>query len=395
MNSASPNLRKALRSWIPAFAGMMLALVSPTAAQPQAAPAPAAVDYGKQASWLCLPGRSDVCAAPLATAMLNRGGYGSVERTIAAADPPADCFYVYPTVSNDRGMNSDLVPDNSERGATQSQFARFAGVCRPFAPLYRQMTLSAVAAAATGADVTRPAMLAYADVRNAWRSYLRHHNNGRRFFLIGHSQGSLMLQQLIRQEIEGRPVAKQMVRAIIPGFNLLVPPGKRVGGTFASTPLCASPVDIHCAMSWVSFRDRNMPPSGAMFGYAPVPGMTVACTNPARPGSTAWEPLDSYWDTRFSLPVPGGPILWSTQGPPATPFVRTEGLVSARCVNDGPLGYLAVRTNADPGDRRTDRIYGEVGFLGMFVPGWGMHLADIAIAQGDLLREVEELTRRK
>ena len=378
---------KALPILLAAFAAV------PAVAQPQAAPAP--VDYGKEANWLCLPGRADVCSAPLATTALNPNGYGSVGRSTVAKDPPADCFYVYPTVSADRGMNSDLVPDNSERNATQSQFARFAGVCRTFAPVYRQMTLSAVTAAATGADVTRPAMLAYADVANAWRSYLRNHNKGRPFILIGHSQGSLMLQQLIKHEIEGKPVAKQMVRAILPGFNLFVPAGKRVGGTLASTPLCASPVETHCVMSWVSFRDGNVPPPGAMFGYAPVPGMTVACTNPALPGSTKWEPLDSYWNSRFSLPVPGGPIVWSTEGPPATPFVRTEGLVSARCINDGPLGYLSVRTNADPGDKRTDRIYGEVGILGMFVPGWGMHLADVAIAQGDLLREAEELTRSR
>ena len=38
-------------------------------------------------------------------------------------------------------------------------------------------------------------------------------------------------------------------------------------------------------------------------------------------------------------------------------------LVSARCVNDGPRGYLSIRTNADPRDKRTDRIGGEVGIL--------------------------------
>src|SRR4029079_4550230 len=102
-------------------------------------------------------------------------------------------------------MNSDLVVDASERGAAQVQFARFAGVCRTFAPIYRQMTLGAVAAAAAGADVTKPAMLAYADVANAWRTYLRQYNGGRPFVLIGHSQGSLMLQQLIKHEIEGKP----------------------------------------------------------------------------------------------------------------------------------------------------------------------------------------------
>ena len=121
--------------------------------------------------------------------------------------------------------------------------------------------------------------------------------------------------------------------------------------------------------------------------------MTVACVNPARAGASGWEPLDSYWFTRSTLPVPGGPIAWSSEGRPPSPYVRTQGLVSGRCVNDGPRGYLSIRTNADPKDKRTDRIGGEVGLFGMFLPGWGMHLADIAATQGDLLRAVEEISR--
>ena len=369
-----------------------LAAAAPASTQP-AAPAP--VDYSKATNWLCLPGQSDICSTPLETAALNPDGYGSVGQSPVVSNAPIDCFYVYPTVSRDQGMNSDLIVDNSERNAVQVQFARFAGVCRTFAPIYRQMTIGAVAAVAAGADVTRPAMFAYGDVLNAWRTYLARYNKGRPFVLVGHSQGSLMLQELIKHEIEGKPVAKQMRLAILPGYNLYVPQGKRAGGTLKSTPTCGSPVETGCVMSWVSFREKNVPPAGAIFGNAPAPGMTVACTNPARPGSTAWERLDSYWSARFSLPVPGGPITWSTEGAPPTPFLRTEGLVSARCVNDGQRGYLSIRTNVDPKDKRTDRVYGEVGFLGMFVPGWGMHLADIAEAQGDLIRRVEELGRAK
>jgi len=373
----------------------LMPLAALAAAAPVAAQAPAAAPgYSKTTTWLCLPDRSDVCSTPLPTTALNPNGYGSVGRSTVAKDPPIDCFYVYPTVSRDSGMNSDLLVDGSERGATKVQFARFAGVCRTYAPIYRQMTLAAVTAAATGADVTQYASLAYTDVSSAWREYLARYNKGRPFVLIGHSQGSLMLQQLIRHEIEGKPVARQMKLAILPGYNLLVPLGRRVGGTLKSTPICGSTGETGCVMSWVSFREKNVPPEGAIFGRAAQPGMTVACTNPARPGSTNWEPLDSYWNARWSLPVPGGPIQWSTEGASPTEFVRTEGLVSGRCVNDGPLGYLSIRTNADPNDKRTDRVYGEVGLLGMFIPGWGMHLADVAEAQGDMIRMIEDISAR-
>lgn len=370
----------------------MMLLLAASIFAVQAGSAAAAPDYSRPANWLCLGGRSDICTTPLKTTALNPNGYGSTGQSPVAKDSGVDCFIVYPTVSRDAGMNSDLTPgEGEEKASISSQFARFSGACRTYAPMYRQMTLAAVTAAATGADVTAPAILAYGDVRNAFRYYLENYNKGRPFVLLGHSQGSLMLQRLIQHEIEDKPVAKRMKMAIIPGFNVLVPQGKLVGGTFKSTPLCSRAGQTGCVLTWTSFREKNAPPPGAIFGYADKPGMSVACTNPANPGARGWVNLDSYWNARSSLPVPGGPITWSTEGGPPSPFLRTEGLVSARCVNDGPRGYLSIRTNVDPSDKRTDRIGGEVGVMGMFLPGWGMHLIDINAPQGDLIRQVADL----
>ena len=360
-------------------------------AQPQAS----APDYSKDSAWLCLPGRADTCSTPLPTTALNPNGYGSNGPSTVAKDPPIDCFYVYPTVSSDRGMNSDMIPGREEKLAAETQFARFASVCRPFAPVYRQMTLAAVAAYAAGADITDAGKLAYADVLAALRNYLKTRNEGRPFVLIGHSQGSLILQQLIQAEIEtNRALAARMKLAILPGFNVLVPQGKLVGGTFKKTPLCSRPDETGCVIAWSSFREKNAPPAGAMFGYSDQPGMTVGCVNPALPGSKDWVKLDSYWFTRTTLPVPGGPIKWSSEGRPPTPYVRTEGLVSAKCVNEGPRGYLSIRTNHAAGEKWTDHIGGEVAVFGMFLPGWGMHLADVAEAEGDLIRKVGEISAR-
>jgi hypothetical protein len=286
-----------------------------------------------------------------------------------------------------------MIAGREEKLAAETQFARFASVCRPFAPIYRQMTLAAVAAYSAGANIDAAAALAYGDVLAAWRNYVRTRNSGRPFVLIGHSQGSLMLEQLIAREIETNPaIASRMKLAILPGFNVLVPQGKLLGGTFKKTPLCSRPDETGCIISWTSFREKNVPPEGAMFGYSDQPGMTVGCVNPALPGSREWVKLDSYWFTRSTLPVPGGPVQWSSEGQPSTPYVRTEGLVSAKCVNDGQRGFLSIRTNHSAGEKWTDRIGGEISVLGMFLPGWGMHLADMAEAQGDLVREVGRIS---
>jgi hypothetical protein len=367
-----------------AFVGM---LPAPASAQ-QAEAAPAAVDYSQQANWLCLPGRDDTCAKPLATTALNPNGYGSVGQSVPDKNARVDCFYLYPTVSRDQGDNSDLTPGIEEHGAAAVQFARFGSVCRTFAPLYRQATLAALLrqAAGNGANTMRTMALAYKDVLAAWRHYLQQHNQGRPFVLIGHSQGTIHLTRLLAEEIEGSAAAKHMLSALLIGFNVEVPEGKLVGGTFKQTPLCTRVGETGCVITYVSYRATNPPPPAALFGRATRPGMTVACTNPAR-FRKATTPLDSYW-----YAGPGStatPIAWSASGAPPTPFLRTEGLVSAACVNRGPVGYLAITVNADPSDQRTDRIPGDVTIANIPQPGWGLHLVDMNLAQGDLIALVE------
>ncbi len=376
-------------------AALSVAVATSAAAQPanpvRPAPAKAGVDYAKDANWLCLPGRADICATPLLTTAVNANGYGKRSNASPAEEPPIDCFYVYPTVSRDAGLNSDLTM-SEEVGAALAQAARFSSVCKVHAPKYRQMTVGAIVAFAAGQDVTGAAVQAYGDVLAAWRDFLATRNQNRPFVLIGHSQGTLHLIQLIAREIETNPaLARRMKLAILPGFNVLVPQGKLVGGDFKSTPLCSKPGETGCVIAWTSFRENNVPPPGAIFGIASKPGMTIACVNPAKPGASGWVSVDSYWPAKSGYPVPGGPIAWSSEGEPPTPWVNVEGLNAARCVNDGPRGYLSVRTKADPKDRRTDRIGGEVGIGGLFIPGWGMHLADMSLVQGDLIRLVGEM----
>ena len=88
------------------------------------------------------PAATDICSTPLKTTALNPNGYGSTGQSPVARNAGIDCFYVYPTISRDGGVNSDLTPgDGEEKAAVVSQFARFAGTCRTFAPIYRSMTV--------------------------------------------------------------------------------------------------------------------------------------------------------------------------------------------------------------------------------------------------------------
>ena len=364
--------------------GLMAA--APAAAQaPETAPA--APDYAQDSSWLCRPGREDPCSRPLPTVALNANGYGSIGQVTPAQDPPIDCFYVYPTVSRDPGLNSDMTPGVEEQGTTFVQFARFASLCRTYAPIYRQVTLAALPRALAGQDVTANGNLAYGDVLAAWRHYLEHDNQGRPFVLIGHSQGTIHLIRLLAEEIESGPAAARMLSALLIGYAVEVPEGRLVGGSLQRTPLCTRLGETGCVVTFMSFRANVPPPANALMGRATRPGMTAGCVNPAALGGGR-APLDSYWFARPSQ-FGGRDIAWSTEGAPSVPFIRTEGLVTAECVHQGPLGYLAVAVNADPNDARTDEIPGDVMIFGMIQPGWGLHLGDVKMAMGDLMHVVE------
>src|SRR5262249_12001759 len=250
-------------------------------------------DYSKAEAWLCRPGRQDACAADLTTTVVAANGKLTEEKWKADPKAPIDCFYVYPTVSNDQTPNSDMDAGPEERSVVQHQFARFGSQCRPYAPLYRQVTLTALRANLSGKPMRSDRALAYNDVLDAWKYYLEHDNQGRGVVLIGHSQGSGVLIQLIKNEIDGKPIQDRVVSALLLGMNVAVPAGKDVGGSFQKMPLCCAPNQTGCVISYVTFRENAPPPSNSFFGRAPGEGMVVACTNPAALGGGRGE-LHAY-----------------------------------------------------------------------------------------------------
>ncbi|MEG3176095.1 DUF3089 domain-containing protein [Sphingomonas sp. RB3P16] len=357
----------------------------PSDASAQTAPAAASPDYGKPENWLCRPGKVDPCDASQDATIIKADGSRSTEKFSATKDPKFDCFYVYPTVSLDPTPNSDMIAGPEENSVAAAQAGRFAEHCRVFAPLYRQVTLSALQAILQGKPVVADRAMAYRDVKAAWESYLAYDNHGRGVVLIGHSQGSGVLKQLIAEAIEGKPEQALLISALIPGTNVAVPAGADVGGDFKSTPLCRSAKQSGCVVSYVSFRADAPPPPGSRFGVVPQPGMVAACVNPAAlAGGSAVT--DAYLGARGAglASAPMGP--WTTDAAPVTtPFVKVPGLLSAACTSTGNAQYLAVTVNAKPTDKRTQTIVGDVVVRGVTLKDWGLHLIDMPVAMGDLV----------
>ena len=346
----------------------ILSLADPASAAP-------AIDYAQPSSWLCRPGRDDVCSKPLTSTVVSPVD-GAITRKTYGPDPaaPIDCFYVYPTVSREPTANADMTASPEVEHAAAEQFARFTTRCRPYAPLYRQTTLAAMRGAVSGANSD----LAYGDVLAAWRAYLAHDNHGRGVFLVGHSQGAFHLARLIAEEIDGKPAQRLLVSAIVTGGNVQVPAGADVGGSFHHVPLCRSAEQTGCVIAYSTFLASDPPGAGSHFGRSAGPGLADACVNPAALIDNGV--LDS------ELPTVGR--VAEALG---TPLVENPGLISAECTTTRDWTFLAVTVK--PTGTGATTLTRALTDLDERAPGWGLHAIDINLTLGDLVEIVGRQAR--
>lgn len=358
--------------------------------------------YPGTQNWLCHPdlsGSANACLGDLSALVVQADGSSAVEDFSPAADPKVDCFYIYPTTSLDPGPNSDFNPDAQEIQTARMQAARYAGICRLYAPVYRQRTLvnlvlGQVADPLISDEADQAALdKAYADVVDAFREYMAHHNNGRGFILLGHSQGSRMGSRLLAEEIEKTPYAAQrLIAAHLPGFTVEVPDSAEVGGSLASTPACTHESQTGCIIAYSSYREGDPQLSDPRFGLAATPGTHAMCVNPAAlsGGSAALQVyLPFILPPAFQavlIPKGNGPYqnpLTNVTAMLQAPFFSVPGQISGECsTGDNGVRYLKIHIDANPDDPRADNYSGE--FLGG--TNWGLHLADVNLAQGDLVR---------
>jgi hypothetical protein len=329
--------------------------------------------------WLCKPGQSpDPCNPGLATTVfsptLHKVG---VTHPKPDKKPGIDCFYVYPTVSDQKTTLANLHVDPEERSIALYQAARYSQYCRVFAPMYRQVTVTALDSGTqeTPQQLTTPV----SDVRAAFATYLRKYNHGRGFVLIGHSQGSFVLEQLIAKDVDKKPAErKRLVSAILLGGNVLVPgPAhpKPVGGSFQHVPACRSATQLSCVIAFSTFDQP--PPSNSLFGRTAVAGDQVLCTNPAALGGGAAKVDPIFPSAPFApgtLIAAGISLLHITQPTAATTWISEPGAYRAQCSAAGGANVLQI-TALDGAETATPSPD----------PTWGLHLLDSNIELGNLV----------
>jgi hypothetical protein len=368
---------------------IMTVVLSGIGAAPVLAQPTTSANYDAPDTWLCRPGRTDLCSAEQAVTTLAADGRRTVQVIKPDANAPIDCFYVYPTISQDPNPHSTLQAGPGERRAVAQQFAPFASVCRPFAPMYRQITLAGLRAAMAGNPAGVNPEMAVEDVRAAWRHYLAHDNKGRGVVLVGHSQGSRMLLELLKRDVDGQPVQQRLVSALLIGYNIMMPTGADMGGALPTLPVCRTGSQTGCVVAYSSFRDTSPPPGNARFGRSNVPGSEVACTDPVL---LSGQPLRSLLVRDANLlgqPVLRGEWEKSLDGV-STPFVDLPDLLRTACVKEGATHYLAVSVDAAKRGSQPSNIPGDILVNDRTLDDWGLHLIDVNLVMGNLLSLVQQ-----
>ena len=366
-----------------------IAAITAAAALGAANSAPAAT------KWLCGPGvAKDPCRPSLSTTVYHgwdaRSGRVTPRRD---RDHGVDCFYVYPTVSNQPTRLATKRADPEIRSIALYQAARFSQVCRVYAPVYRQATVAALQADKT----TRSDYLtAYGDVEQAFDAFLRRIGSRRGFVLIGHSQGSYHLQRLVRRRIDGNArLRRRLVSAVLLGGDVAVRKGSDRGGVFRRVPTCERPTQLSCVLAFSTFNAT--PPDPSVFGrgssrvagFLGLPeraGLETACTNPAALGSNRSAPLTSVIPTEPFAPgtlIAAGIAVLGLEWPtPSTTFAQTDGAFTGRCSRAGGAHVLRIASAPGTPVPRASPT-----------PEWGLHLADVNIAQGDLVKVLRRQIR--
>jgi hypothetical protein len=324
--------------------------------------------------WLCKPGqKANPCEPKLTTTNYSPVGKRlGVERVRPAARRKADCFYVYPTVSDQQRPQATQVVDDVLRSIALYQAARYSRDCRVFAPVYRQTTIQGLLNPGTVTNEMREQ--GYADVVEAWRAYLKKFNRGRGVVLIGHSQGTFVLRRLIREEIDPRASErKRIVSALLLGGNVTVRADSDRGGDFRRVRACRSAGQTGCV---VAFSVFNAPvPEDAIFGRTTDPKFEILCTNPAAlaGGSAKLTPI--YPSAPFAPSVIGSAanLALGDLPRPSTPWAAFPGAYSGRCSKAGGASVLQVRP-----------LRGAFPFTPTPDATWGLHLTDANIALGNL-----------
>ena len=306
-------------------------------------------DYAQLGAWIARP---EIKGNPSEWYPMT---YSDGKSTYLGNVPPPRkfaAFYIHPTTYLARDHWNGPIEDKQSRDRAdlfvRTQASAFSDSVNVWAPRYRQAAYGAFLLKSE--DAQKALDLAYSDVSAAFAEFLKSLPPDEPIILAGHSQGSLHLMRLLRENKER--LKGRLVAAYVVGWPI---------STTADLPMlgfppCSDPRQTGCILSWMSFGEPANP--SLMFEeWEKPPGLNgkprdrkdVLCVNPIS------GTVNGYAET---IENPGT-LVPSADFASATVAI---GQVGAECRN----GLLMVN--------------GEIPPLGPYVlPGNNYHVYDYAL----------------
>ena len=348
----------ALRLWPAALSRMAFAPTGHFQAQPELA----GNAYSDPGMWYARPGTAD---DP------TRWQPPWTQGATAPADedvPPFAVFFVHPTSYLGREhWNASL--DDRDAQARARIFLK--GLASPFnqasemwAPRYRQAAVGAFLTASPDAQAALD--LAYRDVSQAFDEFLTHVGPDVPIVLAGHSQGALLIDELLRKRIAGTPLQARIAMAYPIGWPISVEHDLPALGL----PACATADQAGCIVTWSSFAEPADPgmlleryQHSAGLDGQPRGDKGVLCINPLTGTPNGAAPASANLGTL----VPSADLATGELVP---------GAVSAHC---GQRGLLLIGNPPDMGS--------------YVLPGNNYHVYDIPLFWENLRLDVARRLR--
>lgn len=134
----------------------------------------------------------------------------------------ADVFYIYPTVyfssTPDNMKLDDLELREKAKGVYLEQASVFFKSANMFAPYYPQMSIACLTLPKEEHD--KYYSIAYSETKKALLYYLKNMNQGRPFILAGHSQGSILGIDLMKELFDDQELQEQLIAAYLIGYSV-------------------------------------------------------------------------------------------------------------------------------------------------------------------------------
>ena len=174
--------------------------------------------------------------------------------TLYNSNPEIDVFFIHPTLYlkgnrwnadiNDKKLNKKI-----GNASIKNQASVFLGVANIYAPHYRQMHIQSYYDLENGLQALE---VAYSDVKNAFMYYWNNKNNGNKFIIAGHSQGTNHAERLLKEIIlENDSMRRLLLVSYLPGMPI-IPFHKDL-------PPCSSPNQLDCYLSWRTLAEGHLP----------------------------------------------------------------------------------------------------------------------------------------